>query len=200
MTLSRTNRGPTLWTTACAWAMVPGVALPPASSAYGCKVLAVDLGLRFGVAVYDDQGALTWCGSHHVRRRADLRHAAAVFIRRYRPEWIVSEGDTALARIWERAGTIVGARSVRVGPEQWRRELLMTRGTASSRKAKEASIRAARERLAAGPFALKHRLNDDCAEAVLIGAWAVAHHDSISGQEPTAIFKQPERTKRREPR
>ena len=71
-------------------------------------LLAVDLGLRCGLALYTltpaGELALTWYGSHHFRNRTALKNGARTLLRRW-PDiaWLVVEGDPHLAKFWETA-------------------------------------------------------------------------------------------------
>ncbi len=75
-------------------------------------LLAVDLGLRSGMALYDGSGTLRWCRSTHFANKSMLRQAVPSILRK-NPEisHLVMEGDRMLDTfIW----TVNGSRAVQL--------------------------------------------------------------------------------------
>ncbi|MCA9517595.1 MAG: hypothetical protein KC635_21795 [Myxococcales bacterium] len=137
-------------------------------------LLAVDLGLRAGLARFGADGALAWYRSTHFASRAVMKQALPGVLADAAPlGWIVVEGDRALGDLWERAAARIGAELLRVTPETWRASLLLPRERRSGALAKERALSLAREIIARSPAANPTSLRHDAAEAVLIGAWAV---------------------------
>jgi hypothetical protein len=137
-------------------------------------LLAIDLGLRCGMALYDGQGRLVWYRSQHFGSLPQLRRAAARTLGETADlTWLISEGDYSLAAIWERVAMRQGVRVQRVSAEAWRETLLYPRERRDAADAKKnAEILARRVIAWSGaptPTALKH----DAAEAILIGMWGV---------------------------
>ncbi len=66
-------------------------------------LLAVDLGLRTGLALYGQDGRLQWYRSHNFGTAARLRRAVRGLLDEL-PEltWLVLEGGGHLAEIWKR--------------------------------------------------------------------------------------------------
>ncbi len=141
-------------------------------------LLAVDLGLRCGIAVFDDDGKLRRYRSTNFGKRRRLKQAAYRLVRDAGPpSYLVVEGDRDLGEIWSKAAEKQGAETIRVAPETWRRDLLDRRQRRTGSDAKEAADELAREVIdrtgADKPTSLRH----DAAEAILIGWWALQEVD-----------------------
>jgi len=140
------------------------------------SLLAVDLGLRTGLALYGQSGRLIWYRSKNFGSRDRLRRGAnAVLVGIQDLAWLVLEGDRALAEIWEREtkGREVSVR--RVSAEEWRGKLLYPREQSSGPRAKQSADDLARKIIewsgAPRPTSLRH----DAAEAIALGLWGVQH-------------------------
>ena len=137
-------------------------------------LLALDLGLRCGIALYGQDGRLRWYRSQHFGSVPQLRRAACRLVSDT-PHlgWLISEGDISLAAIWERVAMRQGVRVQRVSAETWRDALLYLRERRSAAEAKKTAEGLARRIIdwsgAPAPTSLRH----DAAEAILIGMWGV---------------------------
>jgi hypothetical protein len=136
------------------------------------RLVAVDLGLRTGIAVFDGAGRLERYGSRNFGTRTRLRGGAdAVLGEVGRVDVLVVEGDRALGSVWAARAARRGAITLEVTPERWRARLLHPRERRTGREAKAAADVVARRtiELLGGrrPTSLRH----DAAEAVLIGLW-----------------------------
>ena len=140
------------------------------------SLLAVDLGLRTGLALYAETGRLLWYRSKNFGSRDRLRRGVPGILAEI-PDiaWLVLEGDKALAEIWEREVRGLNVSVQRVSAEEWRGRLLYPREQASGPKAKESANELARKIIewagAPRPTSLRH----DAAEAIAIGLWGVLH-------------------------
>lgn len=137
-------------------------------------LLAVDLGVRTGVAVYGGNGRLISYSSRNFGNVARLRRGAAALLEQLDdPTAIVIEGGGRTADVWEREAARRGIPLYRISAEKWRERLILPRERRDGRHAKEAAGRLARRVIewsgAPRPTALRH----DAAEAVLIGLWGV---------------------------
>jgi hypothetical protein len=140
-------------------------------------LLAVDLGLRTGLALYGGDGRLRWYRSQHFGNPASLRRAAHALLASLQAGGaivaVVIEGGGALATAWEREGARLGVNVRRVSAETWRLELLLSReqrtGTSAKQHAGDLARRVIAWSGAARPTSLRH----DAAEAILVGLWAV---------------------------
>lgn len=140
-----------------------------------CAFLAVDAGLRTGLAGFDRSGRLLWCRSQHLpdmtRLKRFIRGELAVL-----PdlEQVVLEGGGDVARAWQReTQRLAGVGFMVISAEEWREAFLHPRERTGGRKAKDtAGILARRVAVWSGgrrPVTLRH----DAAEAVMAGFYGV---------------------------
>jgi len=137
-------------------------------------LLAVDLGLKTGLALYQEDGRLRWYRSHNFGSVTRLRRGVGGIVNTLPGlAWLILEGDTTLGDIWEREALRHQAAVRRVTPELWRQRLLYPREQRSGARAKQHADELARQVIAwsgaSRPTALRH----DTAEAILIGLWGV---------------------------
>lgn len=137
-------------------------------------LLAVDLGLRAGLALYGDDGRLRWYRSQNFGALSRLRRAAYNLL--HEPsdlQWLVIEGGGPLAEIWQKEATRRGIQVIQTSAETWRQQLLYPRQQRTGVDAKQHADRLARSIIdwsgAPRPTSLRH----DAAEAILIGLWGV---------------------------
>ncbi len=141
----------------------------------GCpKLLAVDCGLKTGLALFTLNGRLLWYRSHNFGSRARLKKAAWSILKEIEGlSHLVIEGGGELAEIWVKEGTKRGLSVQLVQAEQWRKDLLLPRQRHTGKQAKQVADELAREIIdksgAAKPTSLRH----DAAEAILFGCWAI---------------------------
>ncbi|WP_236021476.1 hypothetical protein [Geomesophilobacter sediminis] len=139
-------------------------------------LLAVDLGLKTGFALYGADGKLIWYRSQHFGSTDRLRRGAHGIIRGI-PELsaMVIEGGGNLALVWEKEAEQHGIAVRRVGAEVWREVFLLPREQRSGADAKKHAGELARRIIdwsaAPRPTSLRH----DAAEAIVIGLWGVLH-------------------------
>ena len=138
------------------------------------NILAVDLGLRSGIALFTATGELLRYRSTNFGSRRRLKKAIYGLIRDAGPpSRLVLEGSRDLAAIWEKAAKKQGVEVVCVAPETWRQQLLVPRQRRTGADAKQAALELAREIIEEcgghSPTSLRH----DAAEAILIGYWAL---------------------------
>lgn len=138
------------------------------------SLLAVDLGLRTGLALFAQSGKLRWYRSSHFASRKILKKGAYPIIKEIEDlAWLVAEGDRQLFEIWNKPAQRRGVRSFVVAPERWRRVMLYSREQRCGEDAKRFADSRARRIIewsgAPKPTSLKH----DVAEAILIGMWGV---------------------------
>jgi hypothetical protein len=138
------------------------------------SLLAVDLGLKTGLALYGSDGRLGWYRSKNYGTTARLKrdvHNMLVSIPSLKH--IVVEGDRGLAAIWEQEAVRHNIFTRQIHAEQWRQKLLYAREQKSGPEAKRNAEYFARKIIKwsgmAGPTSLRH----DAAEAIMIGLWAV---------------------------
>ena len=140
-------------------------------------LLAVDLGLRTGLAWFDRAGRLTAYRSRHFGSLTQLRPAIRSWLTDAdaAPSWLVLEGGGPIADAWTSEADRHAIDTVRVAARDWRADLLLPREQRDGRSAKHHADRRARQVIewsaAPKPTSLRH----DAAEAILLGLWATLH-------------------------
>ena len=137
-------------------------------------LLAVDLGIKTGLALYGHDGKLCWYRSKNYGTPATLKRGINNMLNSL-PDLslMVLEGGGTLALIWEREA---GRRKIPVrtiNAEQWRRKLLYPREQTSGLQAKHHADHIARKVILWSGLSRPTSLRHDAAEAILIGLWAV---------------------------
>ena len=138
------------------------------------SLLAVDVGVRTGLAVYRDDGRLIWYRSRNFGAASRLKRAIPALLHEaFEPAYVVLEGGGPLAEHWATTSQRRGSRVRRVSAEEWRSLFLLPRDQRSGDQAKRVADGLARRVVewsdAARPTSLRH----DAAEAILIGLWGV---------------------------
>ena len=137
-------------------------------------LLAVDLGLKCGLALYGADGRLRWYRSTNFGTTARLRRGVRSVLNAL-PDLthLIVEGGGLLAEIWVKEAERRGVAVQLVSAEKWRGDLLYAREQRSGPQAKQKAEVMARRVIAWSkapkPTALRH----DTAEAILIGLWGV---------------------------
>ena len=138
------------------------------------SLLAVDLGLKTGLALYGQEGKLIWYRSKNYGTTARLKRDVNNLLGSIPALiYIVVEGDRGLSEIWEREAVRRDIPFRQINAEHWRQKLLYAREQKSGPKAKLNADFLARNIITwsglKGPTSLRH----DAAEAIMIGLWAV---------------------------
>ena len=101
------------------------------------SLLAVDVGVRTGLAVYRDDGRLIWYRSRNFGAAARLKRAIPALLHEaFDPEYVVLEGGGPLADHWEAASEKNGSHVRRVSAEEWRALFLLARDQRTGEQAK----------------------------------------------------------------
>lgn len=137
-------------------------------------LLAVDLGLRAGFALYGDDGRLRGYRSQNFGALPRLRRAAHSILHDLPDlQWLVLEGGGTLADSWQKEAERQAIPVIQTSAEVWRQVLLYPRQQRSGVDAKQHADKLARTVIewsgAPRPTSLRH----DAAEAILIGLWGV---------------------------
>lgn len=137
-------------------------------------LLAVDLGIRTGLALFGPEGRLRWYRSQNFGTAARLRRGVhGVLANMPQLAWLVLEGGGPLADIWRREAQRHGIPTQQISAEVWRRQFLYPREQRSGMHAKENADTLARRVIAWSQARRPVSLRDDAAEAILIGLWGV---------------------------
>ncbi len=159
------------------------------------SLLAVDLGVKMGLALYNHEGRLVWYRSQNFGNVARLRKGAAPILKDL-PELgaLVVEGDRLLGEVWARAAQKRAVyaehpapKVMKIGAEVWRTRLLHPRHQRSGAEAKRHADTVAHEVIAwSGAKRPTGPLRHDAAEAILIGLWGVLEMGWLSAWPPSS--------------
>lgn len=150
------------------------------------SLLAVDMGLRTGLALYREDGRLAWYRSQHYGTRDQLRRAVrGLLLELPGLSWIVIEGGGPIAEIWAREATLRNVVVRRIRAESWRERLLPSRDRKTGDLAKRSADSMARRVIAWSGAARPTSLRHDAAEAILIGLWGVLEIGWLERWPPT---------------
>lgn len=135
-------------------------------------LLAVDIGVKTGLALYGQNGRLLWYRSHNFGTSARLRRGVrGVLDTLPHLAWLVLEGGGPLADFWIREATRRHIPVRQISAEAWRRQFLYAREQRSGVQAKDSATELARRVIAWSGARRPTSLRDDAAEAILIGLW-----------------------------
>jgi hypothetical protein len=153
-------------------------------------LLAVDLGLRTGLALYGRDGRLVSYRSQNLGTRARLRRAAGSVLSDHADaQRLVLEGGGDIADIWKKAAERAERRVRVIDAGVWRRALLLPREQRSGADAKDAADGLARAVIEwSGAPRPKGALRHDAAEAIAVGLWGVIDAGWIGGV-PEAVSR-----------
>jgi hypothetical protein len=151
-------------------------------------LLAVDLGVRTGLALYGVDGRLRWYRSQNFGTPARLRRGIPGLLDAEPAlSHLVVEGGGALARPW---ATEAAARALVVewiSAETWRAEFLYPREQRSGEAAKRTADDLARRVIAWSGARKPTSLRHDAAEAILIGLWGVLQVGWLPAMPPGLV-------------
>ncbi len=138
------------------------------------SLLAVDLGLRTGLALYGPDARLVWYRSQHYATRTSLRRGVHALLNAT-PDatHLVLEGGGPIADIWVRDAARRGITVRQIAAEDWRGRFFDPKDQRGRDRSKLTADAVARRIIewsgAPRPTSLRH----DAAEAILIGLWGV---------------------------
>lgn len=138
------------------------------------SLLAVDVGLRTGLALYGQDGRLHWYRSRNFGNATRLRAGVHAVLRETpNVEWLVLEGGGPLADIWTHEAQRRGILVRTISAEDWRNSLLYPRQHRNGPQAKHSADILARRIIAWSQARRPTSLRHDAAEAILIGLWGL---------------------------
>lgn len=140
------------------------------------SLLAVDMGVKTGLALYGSDGRLIWYRSQNFGNAARLRRGVKSLLSELSDlRWLVIEGGGPLADIWLTEAQRHQLSTQQISAETWRQQFLYQRDQRNSVVAKQKADQLARLVIewssARRPTSLRH----DAAEAILVGLWGVLH-------------------------
>ena len=138
------------------------------------SLLAVDVGVRSGLALFGEDGQLRWQRSQNFGSVTRLRQAIPALLRSI-PDLvqIVLEGGGACADPWVQEATRRDIAVRMISAETWRQALLYEREQRSGEIAKQHALELAYGvlRRSTTKIRIPHTLRHDAAEAILCGLW-----------------------------
>jgi len=138
------------------------------------SLLAVDLGLKTGLALYGEDGKLRWYRSKNFGTTARLKRAVYSLLKEVPGlAVLVIEGGGEIAEIWEHEAQKQGIALRRITAEDWRKRLLYRREQRTGAMAKERAVQLADAVIAWSGLRRPTAPRHDAAEAILIGLWGV---------------------------
>ena len=137
-------------------------------------LLAVDLGIRSGLALYGQDGRLRWYRSKNFGNTAQLRRGARTILAE-QPEltWLILEGGGEIAEIWQREAEYRQIPVYQISAEAWRQSMFYPRQQRTGVKAKQSADELARRIIEWSGISRPTSLRHDTAEAILVGLWGV---------------------------
>jgi len=137
-------------------------------------LLAVDLGVKTGLAAYGHDGRLQWYRSQNFGNAVRLRRGIHTMLDLLpHVTWLILEGGGPLADLWQREAVRRQIPVRQISAETWRRHLLYAREQRHGAQAKDRATVLARQVIAWSEAPRPTALRDDTAEAILVGLWAV---------------------------
>jgi hypothetical protein len=135
-------------------------------------LLAVDLGVRTGLACWGDDGRLRWYRSQNFGAAARLRRAVPALLADP-PDLarLVIEGGGPLLSAWRPEAERRAVEVQLVSAEEWRALFLLPREHGTGAQMKAVADRLARRAIAFGEGPRPTSLRHDAAEAILIGLY-----------------------------
>ena len=136
-------------------------------------LLAVDLGLRCGLAGYSMDGRLIAYCSKHFSNRGVLKKAAFSICNDYPSlKYLAVEGGGDLLTPWEKEAKRRSLELIITSAEEWRKDLLLKREQRSGAQAKQVAKKRAIEIIQQAGLSNPTSLRHDAAEAIAMGFWA----------------------------
>ena len=143
-------------------------------------LLAIDAGVKTGLALYGRPDKLIWYRSHNMGSVSSLRKAAAHLLHSIEGLMvIVIEGGGPVAEAWKKEAIQTGLEIISTDAGVWRKELLFPREYRDSLTAKQAAIGLAKKIIDKSDAPSANFPTHDAAEAVLIGLWGIKKHGWI---------------------
>lgn len=137
-------------------------------------LLAVDLGVKTGLALYRSDGKLIWYRSQNFGNSSRLRKAIPGILKNFEDiNYLIIEGGGPLAKIWIQEAEKRNIDILNIMAEDWRHEILLPREQRKGKQAKYYALTYAHKVINKLGLHQPTTMNNDTAEAVLIGFWGI---------------------------
>ena len=135
-------------------------------------LLAVDAGIKTGLALYDHHVNLCWYRSHNMGSLTSLKRASYNILRSTQNlAYLVIEGGGPITEAWIKEAKKLNITVIQTDAGKWRPNLLYNREQRSGIKAKQTAIIMAQRIISQSCSKSKNTPTHDAAEAILIGLW-----------------------------
>ena len=146
------------------------------------SLLAIDLGLKTGLALYGRDGKLIWYRSQNYSSVKRLRSAVyGIFKENPDISMLVLEGGGTLADIWIKEAQRRHISIYQISAETWRKKFLYLREQRTGSQAKKSADTIAKKVIAWSGAKRPTSLRHDAAEAILAGLWGVLKAGWLAG-------------------
>jgi hypothetical protein len=136
-------------------------------------LLAIDLGVKTGLAMYSSDGRLLWYRSHNYGNKARLKKAIPTILSEDDLRYIVIEGGGPLLKMWTQEADRKNIETIPTMANDWRQEILFAREQRKGKDAKHNAVIYARHVIEHLAENRATSLTNDAAEAILIGLWGM---------------------------
>jgi hypothetical protein len=136
-------------------------------------LLAIDLGVKTGLAMFSSGGRLLWYRSHNYGNKARLKKAIPSLLAEEDLRYLVIEGGGPLLKMWLQEAERKNIEFIATMADDWRKDLLLSREQRTGKEAKQNAITHARQVINQLAENRATSLTDDAAEAILIGLWGM---------------------------
>lgn len=136
-------------------------------------LLAVDAGVRTGLALFGNDGKLVWYRSHNMGSPASLKKAIYPLLKSIDClVYLFVEGGGPITESWMNASAKLGITAYKTDAGVWRKDLLYESEFPNGQKAKENAIKLAEAEIKKSGAPSYNKPGHDAAEAILMGIWA----------------------------
>lgn len=137
-------------------------------------LLAVDLGVRTGLALYNSEGNLLWYRSRNYGNKQRLRRDIQNMLSQIPSlSHVILEGGGDIARMWLKECRLRNIVFRQIYAEEWRKDLFDPRAVRTGEQAKLKAIHLAKNIISQCNGPKSTSMLDDAAEAILIGYWGL---------------------------
>ncbi|MCD4680187.1 MAG: hypothetical protein K8S00_07350 [Bacteroidales bacterium] len=138
------------------------------------SLLAIDLGVKTGLALFNDNGKLVWYRSHNYGNKRRLKNnIPEIFHSIPGLSILVIEGGGPIAELWKSRAVRHKLTTMQVFAEEWRKELFFDRQIRNGPMAKQNAIVMAKKVVTWSDIKKATAMRHDTAEAILVGLWGV---------------------------
>lgn len=140
-------------------------------------ILAVDLGVKTGMALFEASGEPVWVRSSNFGNATRLKKAVPGFLDAL-PERsiLVMEGGGTMGEIWKKEAKKHSISIVQIHAGEWRKDIFYQRDQRSGVSAKNNALQLAMQILRKSGIPAPKSMTDDAAEAFLVGYWFIHYY------------------------